>query len=94
MTVDQVGFEQFIRGATALGSGVIALFFYRFWRTTRDALFFYFALCFMLFAGTRIGLGIVERGDEANTYFYFVRLMAFVLLIFGIIHKNREKKPV
>jgi uncharacterized protein DUF5985 len=86
--MDLLGFEQFIRGATFLGSSIISLFFFRFWRTTRDILFFYFALCFALFACTRIGLGIVERGTEANTYFYLMRLAAFVLLIFAIIHKN------
>ena len=92
MNIDLVGFEQFIRGATALGSFVIALFFFRFWRATRDRLFFYFAVCFSLFAATRVGLAIVERSSEANTYFYLVRLAAFVVLIFAIIDKNHSPK--
>jgi hypothetical protein len=90
--MDLLGLEQFIRGAVALGSATIALFFFRFWHSTRDRLFLFFALCFLLLSLIRIGLAIVGMQSEVSTYLYFLRFLAFVLLIFAIIHKNREEK--
>ena len=45
---DYVTLYDFLSGAVALGFFVCALFFLRFWRRTRDALFLAFALAFVL----------------------------------------------
>ena len=50
--------EQFIMGAIAMASAVVALFFLRFWRETGDRLFAMFALAFLLLGITRFGLAV------------------------------------
>ncbi|MDE2051123.1 MAG: hypothetical protein KGJ72_08905 [Gammaproteobacteria bacterium] len=82
----------FMWGILAMGSGVAALFFLRFWRESRERLFAFFALAFAGLAANWIGLAIIDHPtDEAQQeYAYLVRLVAFVILIIGIIDKNRR----
>jgi hypothetical protein len=47
-----------LAGAIAMASIVISLFFFRFWRSTRDRLFLFFAISFLLEALNRILLGL------------------------------------
>jgi hypothetical protein len=80
----------FLSGLLVAGYAVAALFFLRFWRQTRDRLFAYFAWAFVLLA--------VQRGALAasavlpfETYAYYVlRLLAFLLILFAIVEKNRS----
>jgi hypothetical protein len=80
---------QFIAGASTVASGVIALFFLRFWRDTGDRLFAIFSLAFAVFAANRIVLTVLDETDEARTYVYLIRLAAFALILVAIIDKNR-----
>jgi hypothetical protein len=82
----------FLRGATALGCLVAGLFFLRFWRTTTDRLFWWFALAFMILAIDFTVLGLVPLATEWRVYVYGVRLLAFCLILYGIIEKNRPAK--
>jgi hypothetical protein len=50
--------EQFLMGAIAMASTIVALFFLRFWRETGDRLFAMFALAFLLLGITRFGLAV------------------------------------
>jgi Family of unknown function (DUF5985) len=79
-------------GVLAMASLVAALFFLRFWRESRDRLFAFFALAFAGLAANWTGLAIIDQPtDEAQQeYAYIVRLVAFVILIIGIIDKNRR----
>jgi hypothetical protein len=77
-------------GALALGSAIVGLFFLRFWRTTNDRLFLYFSIAFFLQALDRILLGIIPASEE-NPAIYLMRLVAYGLIIWGIVEKNREK---
>jgi|SRR5919197_3660566 hypothetical protein len=79
----------FILGATALACAAIALFFLRFWRQTGDRLFLAFALGFAVFAANRVVLGFLDERDEARTYVYLSRGLAFALLLYAIVDKNR-----
>lgn len=83
--------RQFIGGATMLGDVVIAIFFLRFWRQTGDRLFAIFSLAFVVFAFNRILLTFLEEENEARTFVYGLRLAAFLLIIAGIIDKNRPR---
>ena len=76
-------------GAMTMGYGVAFLFFLRFWKRTKDALFAYFAFAFLLLAGQRLALAITAESNEDNVAFYLVRLAAFVLILVGIWNKNR-----
>lgn len=82
----------FMWGVLAMSSAVAALFFVRFWRASRERLFAFFALAFAGLAANWIGLAIIDHPtDEAQQeYAYVVRLVAFVILIIGIIDKNRR----
>ena len=82
--------EQFIMGAIAMASAVVALFFLRFWRDTRDRLFLMFALAFALLGLTRLGLATMIRESEPQTLWYWVRLAAFLLILAAIVDKNRR----
>lgn len=78
----------FVLGATALACAAIALFFLRFWRETADRLFLLFSLGFAVFAANRVVLGFLDERDEARTYVYLSRGLAFGLILYAIIDKN------
>jgi hypothetical protein len=83
--------ELFIMGAIAMASAIVALFFLRFWRDTGDRLFGMFALAFLLLGITRIGLAAQHSSlSEGQTFWYWVRLAAFLLILVAIIDKNRR----
>ena len=79
-------------GAIAMVGFTISLFFLRFWRTTRDRFFLFFALSFCLESVARILLGINYMGNEQEPRIYLIRLVAFLLIIFAILDKNWRKK--
>lgn len=76
----------FLSGLLTMGYVVVALFFLRFWRESRDRLFAYFSLCFAVLALQRVLLGIAQPAE----ILYAIRLLAFVLLAVGIVEKNRS----
>jgi hypothetical protein len=82
--------NDFLRGAIAMACVVAGLFFLRFWRGTRDRFFLAFALAFWTLGAVRLALAITRQDSEAHTYFYFVRLAAFLLIILAIVDKNRS----
>jgi hypothetical protein len=82
--------ETFMAGAIAMGSAIAAIFFWRFWRDTGDRLFAMFGIAFFLLGLTRLGLVISQAHSESLTYWYWVRLAAFVLILFAIVDKNRR----
>ena len=69
---------------------VAGLFFLRFWRTTSDRLFLFFALAFWLLSASWLGLAVFNPADEARPYVYAIRLFAFALIIAGVTDKNRR----
>jgi hypothetical protein len=83
--------KAFLWGASAVAAGTAALFFLRFWRETRDRFFALFAAAFGALAVNWTGLMIIKPPDEARTYLYLVRLLAFCLIIAAIVDKNRGK---
>ena len=70
--------DQMLSGAIATASLVASLFFFRFWRQTRDRFFVYFALSFLIEAGNRVALGVLWAADEDGAIFYSVRLIASI----------------
>jgi hypothetical protein len=82
--------EEFIMGAIAMASSIVALFFLRFWRETGDRLFFLFSISFLLLGITRLGLAISHLDLEGHTGWYWMRLAAFVIILVAIVDKNRR----
>jgi hypothetical protein len=83
--------NQMLTGAIACGSLLAGLFFFRFWRTTRDRFFLFFALSFWLETGNRIALGLLVNSSELEPVFYIVRVVAYGLIIVAIVQKNRKR---
>jgi hypothetical protein len=77
---------QFFSGVLVTGYAIAGLFFLRFWRASHDRLFGYFASAFFVLAIQRILIAT----SEPTTAVYVVRLLAFVLILWGIVDKNRR----
>jgi hypothetical protein len=84
--------DQFLMGAIAMASVVAGLFFLRYWRDTRDRLFAMFAASFFLLGSTRVALAMTVSGSETHTTLYWLRFVAFALILVAIIDKNRPLK--
>lgn len=79
-----------VSGMLAMAYLTAALFFLRYWRVSRDRLFAYFALAFALFAVNRLTLSLLGHPLESRHVIYLLRLSGFVVLIVGIVDKNRR----
>jgi hypothetical protein len=85
--------NQFMLGANVMASVIVALFFLRFWRKTRDRLFCIFAIAFFLLGLNWLLLALLRRDEETTALLYTLRLLAFIAILVGIIDKNRSPKP-
>jgi hypothetical protein len=81
-----------VSGALAMGYALAALFFTRFWRRTRVALFGWFALAFALLAMQRLMLVLFEHAPDEFPWSHVVRLSAFLLILTGIALQNRAPR--
>lgn len=80
----------FMLGAIAMASLAVSVFFLRFYRETKDALFLYFAAAFGLEAVTRTLLAFRSAPDEAAVHLYLTRAFAYSLIVVGVYFKNRR----
>lgn len=81
----------FITGLQTAGYLVASLFFLRFWRRTRDALFGAFALAFLLMAIANPLPLLTGIPSENQAPIYVIRLVAFGLIILAILGKNLRR---
>ena len=79
-------------GAIAMASFTIALIFLRFWVTTRDRFFAFFAASFVIAGGGRVVLGLIPHAGDRAPMIYVTQLLAFLVIIYAIIDKNRSMK--
>jgi hypothetical protein len=80
----------FLGGAIAMGFAVAALLFLKFWRRTREGLFFAFAGSFLLLGVTQALLSLGGFIDEQRSWLYLLRLAAFLLILFALFLQNRR----
>lgn len=78
-----------ISGMIAAGFLVAALFFLRYYRSTRDALFIYFTVAFVLLAMEKLAVLVVPDWFPEPPWLFIVRLLAFIAIGAGIWEKNR-----
>lgn len=78
----------FMLGMISAMSFTAAIFFLRFWRDTRDLFFLPFAVFFIVEGGNRIVLLFSSHPNEGSPWIYVMRLVALLLILFGILHKN------
>ena len=83
--------SQMLIGAIVTASFVAGLFFFRYWRSTRDRFFLYFALSFWIEAADRVALGVLGSTSEFEPLFYGVRVLAYGLIVLAILQKNRKR---
>jgi uncharacterized protein DUF5985 len=81
-------------GAIAMASLVAALFFLRFWRDTKDRLFLFFSISFLVEGLNRFALAMVSDPNEDQPFFYVVRFLSFLLIVAAILDKNLSKKTL
>lgn len=82
----------FLGGAIVFGYALIGLFFLKFWRRTKDAFFGYFAIAFFMLGIGRVIEAIMRTNETTTPAVYVFRLLAFVIIIFAILHKNLASK--
>jgi hypothetical protein len=81
----------FVAGLLVMGYAVSAVFFARFWRETRDRLFLFFAAAFGLLALQRTLLSSSDSLPLDQTWYYVVRLIAYLLILAAIVDKNARR---
>jgi hypothetical protein len=84
--------KQFLWGLLAMASPVASLLFLRYGKVTRDRIFLYFAAAFLAMTFNWVGLAILGPDNEHRHFAYMLRLLAFVLILMGIIDKNVRAK--
>lgn len=81
----------FVAGLLVMGYAVAALYFGRFYRQSRDRLFLFFAAGFALLAVQRLSLASAALLPMPLLTYYLLRLAAFVVILIGILDKNRAR---
>ena len=79
--------DLFLLGAFAMGCMLASAAFLRFWLRTRDRLFLWFALSFLLEAINRGSFAASGLPDDAS-YYYGVRLVSYLMLLWAVVEKN------
>ncbi|MCE9669199.1 DUF5985 family protein [Myxococcus stipitatus] len=81
-----------INGAVAMGWLACALFFLRFWKQSRERLFAFFSLSFVMLAANSVAAALMDAQDERRYYLYLARLVAFLIILYAIWDKNRAAR--
>lgn len=82
-----------LSGANVFGYFVIALCFLKFWKRTRDSLFFVFSTSFLILGLGTIAEMIVRDARASTPTVYLCRFVAFSFIIYAIIRKNMPGRP-
>lgn len=84
-------------GALTTLYAVIALYFFKFYKRSGDRLFALFATAFLILSSQRLVLTVAREWGEDSAWLYGMRLLAFVIIAYAIIDKNRaapRREPV
>jgi hypothetical protein len=79
-----------LQGISSMGAYASSLFFFRFWRDSRDSLFVCFGTAFLLLGVCWTLLALTAPAEDTRPYVYGLRLVAFALIIAGTVLKNRS----
>ena len=80
----------FLSGALTALCCVVSLFFLRFYLRSRDRLFLCFACAFFMLGVERIFISVNEIANEQANGVFVIRLVSFLLILWGIIDRNRR----
>ena len=79
-------------GAIGMGSLVVALFFFRYWRSSRDRFFLFFAVSFFAEGLNRFQLGLQSGINEDMPLAYAIRAISYGLILIAIYDKNARRR--
>lgn len=79
-----------LSGALSAFGLVAALLLLRAYRRTRDALFAYFAIAFVILSADQIFLAFTRRFDGEDPFGYLPRIVAFGIILIAIVERNRR----
>ena len=74
---------------------LLTIIFFRFWRASREKLFAFFALGFLVMGIHRLLLGfaVADGVDlEQQTSVFVWRLVAYLLILAGVVTKNLQRR--
>ena len=83
--------NQFLLGMLVAFSTAIAVLFLKLWHQSRDRLFGFFSAAFAVLAIDWLVHAVVKPQHESQHLLFLIRLVAFLLIIAGIISKNRSR---
>jgi hypothetical protein len=78
----------YLCGLISACNWVAATIFLRFWRQTRDRLFLYFALAFVVFGFSRMPRAFLDPDSAWAIYPFLVRFIAYAFILAAIVDKN------
>ncbi|HEX4422178.1 MAG TPA: DUF5985 family protein [Kofleriaceae bacterium] len=81
-----------IYGALVVMSVLAGLFFLRYWRSTSDRFFIWFAGAFFTFSISWALLAYDRAASEHTSYIYAIRLLGFFQILIAIVLKNRRPR--
>jgi len=82
----------FLFGAIAMASAIVALVFLRYFSRSRDPFFLLFAIAFALEAlGSILSVALPAFGDQTSARFV-LRLFQYLLILAAIAHKNLSRR--
>lgn len=81
--------NEFLRGAVAMASFAVGLFFLRYFRTSKDRLFLLFCVAFWLLA---LNWTVITLAPALAPDAYWLRFFAFAIIALAVIDKNRRQK--
>ncbi|MES2823440.1 MAG: DUF5985 family protein [Pseudomonadota bacterium] len=84
--------NELLIGAIAALCFVIVLFFLRFWKTTQDRFFLYFAIAFFIEGVNRVLLSLFFDLREVAPEYYVIRLISYGFIVAAILEKNKRQK--
>lgn len=82
--------DVYLCGMITACNWIAATIFLRFWKQTRDRLFLFFALAFLVFGFSRLPRAFVEPDAAWTVYTYLVRFIAHASLLVAILDKNLQ----
>lgn len=84
--------REVLGGMIVMAYSVAGLLFLRRWKRHGDPLFVYFSVAFWILGAQAFFLSVRPHDSEGDTVFYGMRLLAFLLILAGIWHKNRTPR--
>jgi hypothetical protein len=84
--------NELISGALVMGYFIAAIFFLKFYKSTHDRLFAFFAAAFGILSCQRVALALTTKTVEDTVLIYVIRLIAFLIILYAIIDKNMQAK--